>query len=248
MSYQSFLRRAAGLLLCLGLGACGAGERLANIGRVPPLSPIADPSRPAGAAVLPIATAALPAPPAASLWQQGSRAFFKDNRAARVGDILTVTIDINEQAQLANKTSRGRTNSEDLGLNNLFGLEAAAGRLLPSEYDPTKAVGISSDSGSSGNGTVDRKEDIHLTVAAVVTQVLPNGNLMIEGHQEVRVNYEVRELLVAGLVRPSDISATNTVKHTQMAEARISYGGRGQITDVQQPRYGQQLLDVVMPF
>jgi flagellar L-ring protein FlgH len=81
-----------------------------------------------------------------------------------------------------------------------------------------------------------------------VTQVLPNGNLVVQGRQELRVNFEVRELQITGVIRQQDISSTNTVSYTKLAEARISYGGRGQLTDVQQPRYGQQLLDIIAPF
>jgi flagellar L-ring protein precursor FlgH len=184
-----------------------------------------------------------------SLWRQGARAFFKDQRANRVGDILTVVINIDDQASFNNETERRRENSEDSDVTNLFGLETQLEKkLLPESFNPAAALSLGSTSRSKGIGTVDRAEELSLTVAAIVTQVLPNGNLVIQGRQEVRVNFEVRELLIAGVVRPEDITATNQIQHTQIAEARISYGGRGQLTDVQQPRYGQQVLDILFPF
>ena len=183
-----------------------------------------------------------------SLWRSGSRAFFRDQRAARIGDILTVLINVADSAKVNNSTKRRRANSESAGVNNLFGYESYLGKVFPDAVDNTSLADLSSDGSSEGEGSVDRKETIDLTVAAVVTQVLPNGNLVIAGRQQVRVNYEVRDLLVSGIVRPEDISNTNTVQHTQIAEARISYGGEGQISDMQQPRYGQQLFDIIMPF
>ena len=183
-----------------------------------------------------------------SLWRSGSRAFFRDQRAARVGDILTVLINVADSAKVNNTTKRSRANSENAGMNNLFGYESYLDKVFPNAVDNTSLADLDSTSASEGQGSVDRKETIDLTVAAVVTQVLPNGNLVIAGRQQVRVNYEVRDLLVSGIVRPEDISNTNTIQHTQIAEARISYGGEGQISDVQQARYGQQLFDIIMPF
>jgi flagellar L-ring protein precursor FlgH len=180
-----------------------------------------------------------------SLWRQGAKAFFKDQRARRVGDVLTVVINLNDTAKLDNETERRRTSSERG--NKLLGYEQSLNRVLPQAVDPTNLVSLGGTTSSVGSGKVDRKEEIKLTVAALITQVLPNGNLVIQGRQEVRVNFEVRELLVAGVVRPEDISSSNQVQHTQVAEARISYGGRGQLTEVQQPRYGQQVLDILLP-
>ncbi|MFA5119713.1 flagellar basal body L-ring protein FlgH [Zavarzinia sp.] len=253
MNAKPFLRFLLVLAAAASLGACaGFQERMSRIGEAPGLSPIQNPTAQAG--YVPVSLP-MPNDPAVaggaspSLWQQGSRAFFKDNRAARVGDILTVTINIDEQANLQNQTARKRDSTENLGLNGLLGLETSvAGAALPAGYSPSGAVDLSSGTNTAGDGSIKRSEAVKMTVAAVVTQVLPNGNLVIQGRQEVRVNYEMRELLVAGIVRPADISASNTIKHTQIAEARISYGGRGQITDVQQPRYGQQVLDAILPF
>ena len=182
-----------------------------------------------------------------SLWRSGARAFFKDQRAQRVGDILTVVVVFSDKAIFDNKTERSRTSSEGRAIAGAAG--NAILDLVPDSYKEGSAViDFDGDTSTSGEGSVDRKEELRTSVAAVVTQVLPNGNMVIEGRQEVRVNFEIRELIVAGVVRPEDITANNTIDSTKIAEARISYGGRGQLTDVQQPPYGQQFLDIVLPF
>jgi flagellar L-ring protein precursor FlgH len=177
----------------------------------------------------------------------GIRAFFKDQRAQQVGDLVTVKVLVTDKANLDNETKRSRTNNESFGTANLFGAETKIPSVLPGA---TASALLNADgkSSSEGAGSVSRKEELVTSVAAVVTQVLPNGNLVIEGKQEIRVNFEVRELIVAGVIRPEDIEAGNTVESSKIAEARIAYGGRGQISDVQQPRYGQQVLDIVLPF
>jgi flagellar L-ring protein FlgH len=234
----------------LTLAACGTIDRIERIGKRPDLSPIAVPANiAAGAPVFlpqPLPEPILQKPN--SLWRAGSRSFFRDPRAQRVGDVLTVRIAIVDQAKIANTTNRTSSASESSGATNFLGLESKLKNILPDAVNPESLVDLNSNSTSTGTGSVDRSEDIDLTVAAVVTQVLPNGNLVIHGQQEVRVNNEVRELLVSGVVRPEDITGTNTVPHTKIAEARISYGGRGLITDVQQPRYGQQLFQAIWPF
>lgn len=251
------------ILILLGstLSACGTWDRVKNIGRVPPLTPMESVEVPElersigapiavqnrGAIINPHNTVIRPHD-GTSLWRTGARAFFRDQRATKVGDILTVRIEISDRAQVGNSTSRSRTNSEDAGLGKFFGLETQLNKFLPNAVDPTSLVEAETSSSSSGNGQVQRSENINLTVAAVITQILPNGNLVIQGKQEVRVNFEVRELIVMGIVRPQDISQENTINHSQIAEARISYGGRGQLTDVQQARYGQQLFDALFPF
>jgi len=245
MFASTCVRLAVIAFLAATLAGCNAAERISNIGKAPDLSPM----------VSPPTTVAMPMPAPEeivyqpnSLWRSGSRAFFRDQRAARIGDILTVLINVADSAKVNNSTKRSRSNSESAGVNNLFGYESYLGKVFPDAVDNTSLADLSSDGSSAGEGSVDRKETIDLTVAAIVTQVLPNGNLVIAGRQQVRVNYEVRDLLVSGIVRPEDISNTNTVQHTQIAEARISYGGEGQISDMQQPRYGQQLFDIIMPF
>ena len=244
---QRFAFTAAIATSAVLLAGCSAIERLKFIGDAPPLSAIENPTSQAGYKPVHMP---MPLPQSAtynpnSLWRNGSRAFFKDQRAHQVGDILTVKVKITDSAKVANATQRNRKNNEDSGIDNFFGMQQ-----LPLMHSPVPAKIFTADSTSSsdGKGSVDRSETLTTSVAGVVTQVLPNGNLVIEGRQEVRVNFEIRELVVAGIVRPEDIESDNTIDSAKIAEARIAYGGRGQITDVQQPRYGQQALDVLLPF
>jgi flagellar L-ring protein FlgH len=232
------------------LGGCGALSRVSEIGKAPSLAPIENVTQEKHytPVSLPMPSQESVRPQANSLWRPGSRAFLKDQRAARVGDILTVKIAISDQAKVDNTTKQSRSSSDKASAPNFLGLESKLNKVLPNAVDPSSLVDLGSDTANTGQGSVDRSEDINLTIAAVVTQVLPNGNMVIYGKQEVRVNFEVRELTVTGVVRPEDISATNTIQHTQIAEARISYGGRGQLTELQQPRYGQQLFDIIAPW
>jgi flagellar L-ring protein precursor FlgH len=237
-------------LAALALSACNAGTRLSQIGEAPPLTTIQDPVRQPG--YQPVSLP-MPAPITNerrpnSLWQAGTRAFFKDQRAAQIGDLLTVLVDIKDEAKLDNTTGRNRDNAETLNLPAIGGFERQLQRILPSASNPANLVDATSTSKTQGTATIDRKEDIKLKVATLVTQVLPNGNLVIQGRQEIRVNFEVRELQITGVVRAQDISATNTIALDKIAEARVSYGGRGQLSDYQQPRYGQQLYDIISPF
>jgi flagellar L-ring protein precursor FlgH len=241
----------AALALAAPLGACSSINEAVN---GPKMAPMGYPSAliPQGQDVLPLAASSrepLPQPASAnSLWRTGARAFFHDQRASRVGDILTVLININDAAKTSNATNAGRSSSNVAGLSNLFGLESSLGRILPNGFDPSKAIGTNTALTSSGSGGINRQEQISLTIAAVVTQVLPNGNLVIQGRQEVETNNDIRELTVAGIVRPEDITATNTILHTQMAEARINYGGRGDISSVQKTPGGTALLQRFLPF
>ena len=227
---------------------CSSIDRLSQIGETPKLTAINNPTTQPGYKPVQMP---MPKPEAVSynahsLWRNGSRAFFKDQRAARIGDILTVTVNITDKANIANETQRSRTNTEDSGVTDFAGsklLTGAAASVLPG-----RLLTADSASSSDGKGSVQRQEALQTNVAAVVTQVLPNGNLVVEGKQEIRVNMEIRELIVAGIVRPEDIQSDNTIDSTKIAEARIAYGGRGQLSDVQQPRYGQQVLDVLLPF
>lgn len=184
----------------------------------------------------------------ASLWNLNRQSLLGDRRAMRRGDILTVVIEIDEKAEISNSTSRSRSGSESLGLPQLFGLPQRLNKAMPEGASLDNAVSINSNSDSSGDGSVRRNEKLLLRVAATIVQVLPNGVLKIQGNQEVRVNFEMRELQVAGYVRPEDISRQNEITYDKIASARVSYGGRGQITDVQQPRIGQQVLGSLLPF
>ncbi|MBP0115551.1 MULTISPECIES: flagellar basal body L-ring protein FlgH [Bradyrhizobium] len=249
-SSASHLRRiaiSALLLATCALGGCSSIDRLSQIGEQPKLSAIDNPTTQPGYKPVQMP---MPKPEVASynpnsLWRNGSRAFFKDQRARQVGDLLTVTVNITDKANIENDTSRSRTNKEDSGISDFIGAKTItqANKILPG-----RILTADSTSSSEGKGSVDRKEALQTNVAAVVTQVLPNGNLVVEGKQEIRVNFEIRELIVAGIVRPEDIQSDNTIDSTKIAQARIAYGGRGQITDVQQPRYGQQVMDVLLPF
>jgi flagellar L-ring protein precursor FlgH len=229
------------------LGGCSAIDRLKNVGEPPALTSVDNPTTRPGYKPVQMPMPALQ--PASynpnSLWRNGSRAFFKDQRAHQIGDILTVKINFTDKANLANETMRARVNQEDSGVDNFLGKSKLP--LLNSAL-PTRIFTADSNSVSDGKGTIQRQEALNTSIAGVVTQVLPNGNLVVEGKQEIRVNNEVREMIVAGVVRPEDIESDNTIDSAKIAQARISYGGRGQISDVQQPRYGQQVLDVLLPF
>src|SRR5215831_2257870 len=212
MSHLSFLSRSiAFAAIGAAMGSCSAIDRLKSVGEPPPLAQIENPVAQPGYKPVQMP---MPAPQPASynpnsLWRNGSRAFFKDQRAHQVGDILTVKVKITDKATLENDTSRSRKNSEDSGVTDFLGsklLKTPATAILPG-----KILTADSTASSEGKGSIDRKEELLTNVAGVVTQVLPNGNLVIEGKQEIRVNYEVRELIVAGIVRPEDIESDNTI-------------------------------------
>ena len=237
-------------LAAIALSGCNAFSRVSQIGEAPPLTTIQDPKTQPG--YQPVSLP-MPAPIVAerqpnSLWKAGSRAFFKDQRAANIGDILTVEVSFDDKAQFNNETQTQRTTNEQDTMPNVFGLEGQLGKILPKSFNPASAVNVTGATNNDGKAMINREEQVTLEVAALVTQVLPNGNLVVQGHQEIRVNYEVRDLQITGVLRPQDISSTNTVALDKLAEARVSYGGRGQLTNDQQPRYGEQLLDIVAPF
>jgi len=239
------------VLASLVMAGCGNTlERLSRVGGEPDLAPIQNPTQQANyhPVSLPMPEAMPDARQPNSLWRQGSRAFFEDQRAGRVGDILTVVIHINDQATLDNKTSRSHSANEAAALDSLLGYETKIDNIFNKNADPGSLVDGSAKSNTEADGSVAREEDIDLRVAAVITQVLPNGNLAIQGSQQVRVNAEMRELTVVGVIRPEDITSLNEVPYDKIAEARIAYGGRGTISDIQGPKYGQELLDILFPF
>lgn len=181
-----------------------------------------------------------------SFWQDSSADLFRDPRALKIGDVVTVKIQMRDKASLENETNRKRDSTNDLGLgyNYAFSTRGVAG----ASGDGSASSSLSSATETKGKGDIARSENINLLVAAVVSDVLPNGNLVISGSQEVRVNFEMRVLSVAGIIRPRDISTNNSIAYEKIAEARISYGGRGRLTEVQQPAWGHQILDIISPF
>ena len=247
-------RPAAALMAALALLAGGC-SRIDHLGRPPTLTPVGKVEEGGKLTAedvvrklpMPTPPPALPSAPG-SLWQIGSQNFFNDNRAQRVGDILTVLIDIDESATFDNQSRRQRDNEEKMGMPSFFGFESRLHKILPDAVNPESLVDLNSATTSRGTGRYKRSEKVEMKIAAIITAILPNGNFVINGSQEVRVNYDLREMQIAGVVRPQDITGENTVTYDKIAEARIAYGGRGQLFDLQQPRLGQQVLDVVLPF
>ena len=234
----------------ISLSACGAADRISQIGEKPAMAGIEDPTLANGyrPVSLPMPTPEVSIKQPNSLWASNRKNFFKDQRASNIGDILTVVIEIEDEAQLENETERTRNTNENAGLSNFLGIESQLAKVLPEAVAPGSLVNGNSDSNYNGQGSIERDEEIDLQLAALITQILPNGNLVIHGKQEVLVNYEKRIIGIDGVIRPEDISINNTINANQIAEARIVYGGEGQLTEVQQARYGQQLYDIIFPF
>ena len=242
---------ALALMMATSLSGCGTWDRLRNIGKEPALTPIVNPVEAQG-----YEPVSLPMPPAQdtsaganSLWMKGASGFFKDQRASKVGDIITVKVSAKDNALMENEMEQNRDDNKDsMGIGSFFGYEGYIKDYFPDKADHNDLISVDSNREISGDGKIDRQEKIDMTMAAVVTQVLPNGNLVIEGTQEIRVSYEVRRLTVRGIIRRADITSDNTIESSKIAELRVSYGGKGVITDVQQPRYGRQLIDILAPF
>ena len=229
------------------LSAC---DRLEEVGRAPDFSPLEGSYQHHAMYSTPLPDDIVPETPtdASSLWTAGRSSLFGDRRAAQRGDILTVVIEIDDKAEISNSSDRSRAGSENMELPSLFGVPQRLNESLPEGAPMAEAVNTTGASSYEGGGNISRNEKLTLRVAATVVEELANGVLRIEGQQEVRVNYELRELIISGYVRPIDISRQNEITYDKIAGARVSYGGRGQITDVQQPRYGQQVADILLPF
>lgn len=248
MNFKKLFGTTALVAIAFTLSACNASQRLSEIGDAPPLSAVATPL--AMPVSFPVPSPDTHVRQANSLWQPGARAFFKDQRAAKVGDIMTVIVQVTDKIDMKNETTRQRNTNESDEIGGILGLNNLVKKVLPypSVVDPNHPIDLSGTTNNEGKAKITREDKINMRVAAVVTQVLPNGNMVIYGKQEMVMNYDLRELKVAGVIRPEDISSANSINYDQIAEARITYGGRGQMMDVQQPRYGQQLLDIVYPF
>lgn len=240
------MKKIAVTFLFLYLTSCNGVGSLSEIGHPPALTRTQDPTRDASyrPVTMPMPPTQPPPVEVASLWRPGSRAFFKDQRAGQVGDLITVIVDITDNATMVDNTTTTGSGNEAMGMPSIFGLH---GKLI-SHLTSSSALSTSSSHGNAATGSIARNEVVTVRVAGTITQVLPNGNFVVVARQEVRVNSELRDLQVTGVVRPQDITADNTVTHDRMAEARISYGGRGQLTILQTPRYGQQILDAIAPF
>ncbi|HCR85297.1 MAG TPA: flagellar basal body L-ring protein [Alphaproteobacteria bacterium] len=249
------MKKTLAILTLLTLTSCVSSQldRMEWLGKAPPMTKMMENSEkqsaPMNWPVYDDSKDKLDYVAANSLWDKKNKTFFKDSRAVKVGDILTVKVRINDKAELDNKTERKRQDSDTGGVGKLYGLEEVIKDVLPGSPATTSSLlSRTGDMKNLGEGNIDRKEVVEIDVAAVVTDVMDNGNLVIYGSQEIRVNFEIRQLTVQGVIRPEDISAKNDIAYNQIAEARISYGGKGIIMDIQQPRIGNQLADIISPF
>lgn len=247
------LLAACAMIVCAG--GCSHLAKVQNIAKGPQITAPGDSKNPLPAASEQrIALAQTPARPMSveandgSLWRDGPTSLFGDRRARTQGDIVTVVIEIDDRAELQNQTTRSRNAQEGLEVPNFLGIPQLAAKILPDGASLDTAVDASSNSTTSGQGQIRRQDKITLQVAATVVQVLPNGHLVITGSQEVRVNQELRDLQVAGIIRPEDVSRRNTITYEKIADARILYGGRGTLSNVQDARYGQRIFNVLSPF
>ena len=241
---------AMAAVFVIAVSGCNVITRLSEVGDGPELTEITNPVAQPGyrPVSLPMPAPQIPEDNPNSLWRTGAKAFFKDIRAKEVGDILTVRLLLDDKAKMENKTNRDRNDGETQGVPAILGYETKLSKIFPSAVNPDELLAFKTKHNTEGDGKIDRSEIIELTFAAIVTQVLPNGALAIMGRQELRVNFELRELLLTGVVRPQDIEADNSISDERIAEMRVAYGGRGSLSDLQQPRYGTQIWDILFPF
>lgn len=238
------------MLFAISVSGCNMATRLSEVGDYPEMSKITNPQAQPGYRPVNLP---MPSPQPLtenpnSLWRAGAKAFFKDIRAKDVGDTLTVRLKLDDSAKMQNVTKRKRDDNEAMGIDSIFGYETKLGKFFPKNVDNADLFAFGTKSNTDGDGNIGRSEKLELTFAAMVTQVLPNGSLAILGRQEVRVNFELRELMLVGVVRPQDIEADNSISHERIAEMRVAYGGRGTLSDLQQPRWGTQIMDILLPF
>lgn len=235
------------LAAALLLAGCG---RLAEVGRAPAFDPLqgSNEHHAIYSTALPEVQDKMRPADDASLWSTAEGSLLGNRRAARRGDILTVVIEIDDRAEISNSSGRAREGSERMGIPELFGLPQRADASLPGGASLARAVETSSASRFRGEGSVRRSEKLTLRIAATVVERLANGVLHIEGSQQVRVNHELRDLVISGYIRPEDISRQNEISYDRIAGARISYGGRGLVSAAQTPRYGQEIADILLPF
>jgi flagellar L-ring protein FlgH len=241
---------AMAAVFVIAVSGCNVITRLSEVGDGPELTEITNPVAQPGyrPVSLPMPAPQIPEDNPNSLWRTGAKAFFKDIRAKEVGDILTVRLLLDDKAKMENKTNRDRNDGETQGVPAILGYETKLSKIFPSAVNPDELLAFKTKHNTEGDGKIDRSEKIELTFAAIVTQVLPNGALAIMGRQELRVNFELRELMLTGVVRPQDIDADNSISDDRIAEMRVAYGGRGALSDLQQPRYGTQIWDILFPF
>lgn len=250
MLYREKLRLALITMTSMTVSGCNMAERLSNVGEPPELSQIQDPTL-----VPSYQPVSMPMPnpeseqrTANSLWQTGSRAFFKDQRAGRVGDILTVNVEINDETNVDSSYKTDRKTTNTAKIPNVLGYEKYLGKVFPGTVDKNNLIGYQFNPAVEGNGKFDRKDKLKLKVAATITQLMPNGNMVVQGRQEVRIADELRLVDIKGIIRREDIMSNNTIDYSKIAEARISYGARGDISDANSTPWGQQTLNKVIPF
>lgn len=237
--------------LCLFLSACQMAERLSNVGEPPELSQIQDPTLVADyePVTMPMPMTKRQTTRINSLWQSGARAFFKDQRACQVGDVLTVKIDLFEKIELDKDFQANRKTLDASNITNLFGYEEYLGNIFPSTVDKNKLTTVNSVANINSMGNVKKREDtLKVELAATIIQILPNGNMVIEGRQDIRMSGELKTVDLKGIIRREDILSDNSITYDKVAEARISSVGKGEMSDLARVPWGQEVLDKVLPF